>query len=448
MAGWDDITTALRGSLDKLGELLESDAQLKAFVTSNAIDKATTFGIKSSGSDNTLLITVTNGSAKASTGSSKDASFILSALPEQWEQHFKDVPAAPYQSYLGMLGTNIKQKGVEVLGDHTAMAQWMHVWRRVLELTHDAQCGPIKQDEQQPEPERDFLTGRYIYLDAPVWGRSKVFYEYSGEGKQQIVFLHTAGSDGRQYHGVMNDARMRKRCTMYAFDLPGHGRSFPSKSLPYGAYTNTEDSYVGIITAFVKGLGLRRPIICGASMAGQGCLAVAVRHKEVGAGGTIPLSGTEYLESERSWNDRSPYVNQSLANAESIYGMIAPTTPLANKQLLWHLFSAQAYGIFHGDLDFNYGGWDGRSRVASIDTQSCPVYMLTGEYDWSNTPEIAQKTAEKIPGAVHKSMPDLGHFPATENPQKFIPYLLEAVDHIQKIRSEHMSTMRLGDGTD
>jgi hypothetical protein len=295
MSDWNDITKALESSKDKLTKLLQSDKQLEAFTTSDAIDKPATFGIKSSGSDNTLLIEVTNGSAKASTGASKDALFTLSALPEQWEQHFKETPAMPYQSYWGMFSMNIKQKGIEVLGDQTAFAHWAHVWRRVLELTHEAHCGPLKEEEQ-PELERDYLTGRYVFLNAPVWGRSKVFYETSGEGKQQIVFLHTAGSDSRQYHGVMNDPQMRKRCTMYAFDLPGHGRSFPSKNLPPGAHTNTEDSYVGIIAAFVKELGLRRPIICGASMAGQVCLAVAIRHREVGAGGTIPLQGLVSLE--------------------------------------------------------------------------------------------------------------------------------------------------------
>jgi hypothetical protein len=289
MADWSDLLAALNGSLNKLEELLQSDGQLKAFTTSNAIDKAATFGFKSSGSDNTLLVTITNGSAKSSTGTPKGALFTLSALPEQWEQHFQPVPNMPYQSYWGMFGMNIKQNGIEVLGDHTAFAHWTHVWRRVLELAHDAQCGPMPEDEQV-ESEEDFLTGKYVYLDAPVWGRSKVFFEYSGEGKQTVVFLHTAGSDSRQYHGVMNDKRMRKKCTMYAFDLPGHGRSFPSK-LFAGAHTNTEDSYVGIIAAFVKELGLRRPIICGASMAGQICLAVAIRYKEVGAIGTIPLQG-------------------------------------------------------------------------------------------------------------------------------------------------------------
>jgi hypothetical protein len=290
MVEWSDLPAALKDSLNKLPDSLDSDPQLKAFLTTNAIDKPTTFGIKSTASDSTILITVTNGSAKATTGKPNDALFTLSALPDQWEQFFQPVPVAPYQSYWGMLGMNIKQKGVEVLGNQTSFAQFSHVWRRVLELLHDAHCGPTIVEEEQ-EMLQDYITGRYVHLTAPVWGTTKVFYETAGEGKQHVVFLHTAGSDSRQYHGVMNDAQMRKKCTMYAFDLPGHGRSFPSKELPLGAHTNTEDAYVGIIAAFVKKLGLRRAIVCGASMAGQVCLAVAIRNREVGVSGVIPLQG-------------------------------------------------------------------------------------------------------------------------------------------------------------
>lgn len=83
-------------------------------------------------------------------------------------------------------------------------------------------------------------------------------------------------------------------------------------------------------------------------------------------------------------------VNQSLFNPEWIYGMQSPTAPASCRSLVWHTYSAQAYGIFHGDLDFYFGGWDGRSRLASINTAACPVYMLTGEYDWSNTPAMAE----------------------------------------------------------
>lgn len=54
--------------------------------------------------------------------------------------------------------------------------------------------------------------------------------------------------------------------------------------------------------------------------------------------------------------------------------------------------------------------------------RNCPVFMLTGEYDWSNTPEMSQATCDKIPGAKHTAMKGLGHFPATENPKVFVGY--------------------------
>jgi pimeloyl-ACP methyl ester carboxylesterase len=72
--------------------------------------------------------------------------------------------------------------------------------------------------------------------------------------------------------------------------------------------------------------------------------------------------------------------------------------------------------------------------VADIDTRACPVYMLTGEYDWSNTPAMSQATCDRIPGGKHQAMKGLGHFPATENPKIFVRYLLEAIDHIQQTR--------------
>ena len=104
MANWSDLPATLKGSFAKFTEILQSDAQLKAFTTTNAIDKPVTFAIKSSGSDNALLITVENGSVKAATGNAKDGLFALSALPEQWEQFFKDVPVAPSNAFWARYG--------------------------------------------------------------------------------------------------------------------------------------------------------------------------------------------------------------------------------------------------------------------------------------------------------------------------------------------------------
>lgn len=63
------------------------------------------------------------------------------------------------------------------------------------------------------------------------------------------------------------------------------------------------------------------------------------------------------------------------------------------------------------------------------------MYLLTGEYDYSCTTEASQATANKIPGAMFEAMDGLGHFPLTESPRKVLPYLIRALDHIQKKRT-------------
>ncbi|KAK6088101.1 hydrolase protein [Seiridium cupressi] len=415
---------------------LDKDLQWQAFIDTKAIIEPVTMGVQSLGGNDAILVKV-EPSAKTSawTGSADEADFTMRAKAEQWENFFDANPRAPYTSFVGLQGMNIKQEGVGVHGDQVRFAQYGHLGTRLLEVLREGLHGPIKELEQDA-PEEDHIVGKYIYLECPVWGRTKIFYEKSGSGPQEIVFCHTADSDSRQYHGVMNHTEMRQHCTMIAFDLPAHGRSFPGANHVPSNHTNNEEAYVGTIAVVVKGLCLNEPIICGASMAGQVCVAVAIRSDEVGAGGTIPLQGCDYLTGERQFQDKSPVVNQSLFNPDWIYGMMAPQSPHVNKQLIWHMYSGQAYGIFHGDLDFYFGGFDAQDRVGKIDVKRCPIYFLTGEYDWSTTPEMSKATADKIKGAGFKKMENLGHFPATENPKLFVPYLIEAIEYIQRTRKD------------
>ena len=48
-----------------------------------------------------------------------------------------------------------------------------------------------------------------------------------------------------------------------------------------------------------------------------------------------------------------------------------------------------------------------------------PLYLLTGEYDFSCRPEDTLRTAKTIPGAKVKVMREVGHFPMSENPAQF-----------------------------
>lgn len=284
---WTNLDQQLQATIEKLQENLDKDEQLHAF-TSSGIREHVLFGWASAGQEDGMLCSVGRGRATINTGKVTGASFVLSALPDQWRQFYSAAPKPPYQSYWGMFGQNIHQDGVEVRGNMDLFVCLAPVWRRVLDLSREAFCGAIKEEKHHPLT-KDLLVGGYIYVDLPYWGTTKLFYEQSGDkSKQAIIFLHTAGSDGRQYHGVMNHPDMLARCHMTVFDMPGHGRSFPGEHQIPGRHSNSEDAYVDTIAAVVKELGLKRPIICGASMAGHVSLAVALRADEVGAGAVIP----------------------------------------------------------------------------------------------------------------------------------------------------------------
>jgi pimeloyl-ACP methyl ester carboxylesterase len=73
-----------------------------------------------------------------------------------------------------------------------------------------------------------------------------------------------------------------------------------------------------------------------------------------------------------------------------------------------------------------------RGRVERIDTKVCPLYLLTGEYDFSCTPEDTRRTAVAIGGASVTIMEQLGHFPMSENPEQFRRYIAPVLNDILK----------------
>jgi pimeloyl-ACP methyl ester carboxylesterase len=62
--------------------------------------------------------------------------------------------------------------------------------------------------------------------------------------------------------------------------------------------------------------------------------------------------------------------------------------------------------------------------------RQCPLYLLTGEYDFSCTPEDTLRTAASIPGAKATVMQRLGHFPMSENPAQFRAYIAPVLQDI------------------
>ena len=101
-------------------------------------------------------------------------------------------------------------------------------------------------------------------------------------------------------------------------------------------------------------------------------------------------------------------------------------------EILWH-YKQGGTGVFKGDLYFYWEDGNFEKSSHLIDTKKCPVYLLSGEYDCSCTPERTVETAKRIKGSKYKIMPNIGHFPMSENPKLFFSYLLPFLKEIQKL---------------
>ena len=58
----------------------------------------------------------------------------------------------------------------------------------------------------------------------------RLYIEEAGQGIP-LLCLHTAGSDGRQYRGLLNDKRITDNYRVIVFDMPWHGKSSPPAGL-------------------------------------------------------------------------------------------------------------------------------------------------------------------------------------------------------------------------
>jgi pimeloyl-ACP methyl ester carboxylesterase len=274
------------------------------------------------------------------------------------------------------------------------------------------------------------IIGRYIRVS--VMGEDcRIYFEEAGQGIP-LVCLHTAGADTRQFRHLMGDDAVTKNFRVIAFDLPWHGKSYPPIGWEKYEYRLTTERYVATIRGFCAALGLQRPVALGCSIGGRIVLQLAHAHgAEFRA-----LIGLESADFQQPWYDTSwlhrADVHGGEVCAALISGLVAPQSPEEHRhETLWQ-YMQSGPGVFRGDLYFYRVDADLRGKLSGINTALCPLYLLTGEYDFSCTPEDTLRTASTIPGVKVTIMKEVGHFPMSENPAQFRKYVISILEEIRR----------------
>jgi pimeloyl-ACP methyl ester carboxylesterase len=194
-------------------------------------------------------------------------------------------------------------------------------------------------------------------------------------------------------------------------------------------YQLSTKSYVSQILSFIDGLELIKPVVMGCSIGGRVILHLASDHKEKFRA-LIGLQSAGHLDPyyDIDWLHRQDVHGGEICGAIA-YGLMAPTSPEEERfETMWHYMQGGP-GIFKGDLFFYKFDGNIGDKVKQIDNSKCPIYLLTGEDDYSATPEETKILADNI-GVDMVKMKNVGHFPMSENPKEFLKYLYPVLNKI------------------
>src|SRR6476661_7959647 len=357
-------------------------------------------------------------------------SFALRAPRDEWEMFWKKMPGPGHNDIFALF----KRGKLTIEGDlHPFMANLLYI-KDVLAAPRQEAMGERsdavvkKATTPRFEPSFEPILGRYLNLD--LLGRPhRLYVEEAGEGIP-LLCLHTAGSDGRQYRGLLNDKRVTDNYRVIVFDMPWHGKSSPPEGYQNEEYKLTSRDYVRMILEISAALELDKPVVMGCSIGGRIVLHLAHEHPDKFRA-IVGLESSPKVDPyyDVSWLHR-PDVHGGEVSAGIVSGLVAPTAPDEGRwETLWH-YMQSGPGVFKGDLHFYMIDGDISGKLDEIDGRRCPLYLLTGEYDYSCTTEGTLEVARRT-GAQATIMKDLGHFPMSENPEKFIGYLLPVLEEIR-----------------
>lgn len=355
-----------------------------------------------------------------------DCDFAYSVDEPTWEAFCSNPPPRGYTSAQSIYAT---LNGACVTGDRVAWAAYSTILDRFFEALREVASGPRPVRSDNPSPMRTTrspIVGGYVHLTVAGEGR-RVYYESAGEG-QTVLALHTAGADSRQFRHLMEDSELTARYRFIAFDMPWHGRSDPPDDWATSTYALTTDTYAATIVAFMDELELDRPVLMGCSMGGAIALYMASKHGDLFSGVCALEGGLGNPGRFVPWTNHIE-VDHSHFLTSWVGGLIAPSSPEGPRnQTLWG-YAQSGPGVYQGDTYF-YSN-DLPQHAANLTPATCPLWIFSGEYDYSATTEMSREAAEKLGGQLVE-MRGSGHFPMAEDPVVFRSHLAPVLDKISE----------------
>lgn len=220
-----------------------------------------------------------------------------------------------------------------------------------------------------------------------------LFYQvHRGQGPA-VVLIHGAGGTHLIWPSPL---RYLPGATVYALDLPGHGRS-------QGAGRQHIKEYARDVVGFLDGVGVERAVLVGHSMGGAiaQTLAVTVPLRVLGL--VLVATGARLRVAPAILEGLQSDLRTTVALiAQWAWGPGADPALVARGQRLMEMTQPR---VLQGDF-LACDQFDLRQEISQI---AVPTLVLTGSEDRMTPPRFGQWLAEQIPGARFALIEEAGH---------------------------------------
>lgn len=348
---------------------------------------------------------------------------VISAPDQVWLECFGALPKPGYQS-IGAL--------YRLCSDFTIQANTRTFMQAlpVVELLVEQARSLLHPPAREPiADDLSLLRSRYIQT-SQGW----LFMEEAGNPTGPVLcMLHTAGADSRQWHGLMTHPDLQS-WRLLAFDMPNHGRSPVMDHAQQWQWQLHECLYMEVVTAFLKAVTDKPVVLMGCSMGAAIGIPLLAKHPALFRAGIL-LETPYHSPGRRSPYLDHPQVHGGRLSATWVASLLSPNSPIERRDLARWIYSQSAPGVYDGDLRFYSDEFRASAHTPRIDTTRTPLWLLTGDYDYSASPSETRKVAAEIRGAHFIEMNGFGHFPMTEDPNRLydlhLKQILQSLDSSQ-----------------
>lgn len=227
-------------------------------------------------------------------------------------------------------------------------------------------------------------------------------YQGSSSSRPPVILIHGAGSNHLCWPV---EIRRLRDATVYAIDLPGHGKSA-------GTAHHRVSSYQSAIIDFIAQLGHNQAVLVGHSLGAAIALQLALDHPQ-------HVAGLVCISAAASFHIDPTFINlfrlpQTQKKALELLGrFFVPQHGKTNwyPNLLKSLATVRN-SLWYADLRAT-AHFDLREKLSRITT---PTLVLAGEEDPLVPISAAVHLVRQLPNARNKAFPQHGHLLMLEDP--------------------------------